>query len=272
MIRINRLLIFASTLGFLMGCTRTTELLRENQQSLSADTRNNARVKFVNGYASTTPAMTAGAGPNMAIYMDNQKLTGNTATLNFLSYGITTGTSSYVFPFSSNYSVVPPGNHTFYFIMNRFTAGAFAPVTGDTVFKITTNLQAMKKYSIFLADTVQNPGIVVKEDIYVDPPPAKFKVRYVNLAANPNEKVDVYSVRSAGNLFANIAYKQITNYAEFPVYSISDTLQIRLAGTTTVRETLNGFSPTAQGVYTLMSRGKTGVTGRTPSIVSFLTK
>jgi hypothetical protein len=272
MIRINRLLILACSLGFLLGCTRTSELLDENRQWEIADIRNNARVKFVYGYASVTPAITAGAGPNMAIFMDNQRLTGNTATLNFLSYAVVSGTSSFVFPSSSNYVVVPPGNHTFYFVMNRFTAGAFAPVTGDTVFKTTANLEASKKYSVFLVDTVQKPGVVVNEDIYVDPPKGRFKVRYANLVANVNEIVDVYSTRQGKVIFSNIHYKKITNYDEYPVYELSDTLQIRLAGTTTVRETFNGFSPTAQGVYTLMSRGKTGVTGRTPSIASFLTK
>jgi hypothetical protein len=272
MIRINRLLIIACSVGFLLGCTRNTELLDENRQWQVADIKKNARVKFVYAYASITPAITAGAGPNMAIFMDNQRLTGNTATLNFLSYAIVSGTSSFVFPSSANYALVPPGNHTFYFVMNRFTAGVFAPVSGDTVFKTTTNLEAAKKYSVFLVDTVQKPGVVVKEDIYVDPPPGKFKVRYANLVANPNEKVDVYSTRQGKVIFSNITYKQITNYDEYSVTELSDTLQIRLAGTTTVRETANGFSPTPQGVYTLMSRGKTGVTGRTPATAFFLTK
>jgi hypothetical protein len=271
MIKINRLIIFTCSLSLILGCSRNTELLKENQKWEVSDLRNNARVKFVYGYASTTPALTSGAGPNLAIYMDNTKLSGNTATSNFLSYTFLSGTSHYVFPTSSTYAVVPPGDHTFYFIMNRFSSGTFKPNAGDTIFKTTFNLQAAKKYSVFLTDTVQNPGILVKEDVVQDPPPATWNVRYANLTANTNERVDVYSKKLNTLIFTNVGYKEVTSFKLYDMVS-SDTLQVRLTGTTTVRETVNNFSPTAQGNYTMMSRGRTGLTGRAPSAVIFLTK
>jgi Domain of unknown function (DUF4397) len=254
-----KLILFLTACTTFCSCERTTELLDENIRFQYSDTSANASVKFINAFPSLTPALTANAGPSVVIFMDGKKLNGTTsAAANAFIYNST-------FPVNTSYSLLPALNHTFHFIMNRYTAGVFAPASGDTVFRAASTLAAGKKYSFFLVDTVQNPGVLIKEDNWTVPQQDKYQVRYANLVANPNERVDVFSIRQNANIFTNVGYKEIANYVELPVPAIADSLIIRFAGTMNVRDTLKAFFPTPQRVYTWYSRGKTGITGRTPA-------
>jgi hypothetical protein len=254
----NKLLFSIACIIF-CSCERTTELLDENIRFQYSDTAANASIKFINAFPSLTPALTANAGPSVVIFMDGKKINGTTsATLNAFVYNTT-------FPVNTSYSLLPASNHTFNFIMNRYTAGVFTPVAGDTVFRATSTLAAGKKYSFFLVDTAQNPGVLIKEDNWIVPQQDKYQVRYANLVANPNERVDVFSIRQNANIFTSVGYKDVSDYVELPVPTIADSLIVRFAGTMNVRDTLKAFFPTPQRVYTWYSRGKTGVTGRTPA-------
>lgn len=257
------MIAFPATM-LLAACKKTTELLDENNVWVNSDQTKNANVKFIHAFASITPAITTGAGPVMAVYMNTIKITGTTATANTLSYGS-------LFPATTVYSFLPAGNANFSFIMNRWTSGVFAPVAGDTVFKSTVNLQAGKYYSLFLVDTTQTPTVLVNEDALKVPALDKFSVRFANLAANPTERLDVYSVRQETNVFSNVGYKAITDFIDLPVPVISDTFHVRLTGTTTNLYSLNTFTGTPQRMYTFYSRGKRGLTGatRVPNITFY---
>ncbi len=256
----KKLLIISALSGFvfLMACEKTSELLDVNTQWQLSDTAANAQVKFVHAFASTTPALTSGAGPSLQIWANGKKVTGTTATLDAVAY-------SGQFPASTAYSLLPAGQTTFYFIMNRWTGGVFAPVAGDTVFKTTQTLVAGKKYSIYLVDTVPTPNVIMVEDTWTPPDFGTYKIRYTNLVANPTDRYDVYSLRNAKNIFTNVGYKEFTPYISLPAPATADTLIVRRTGTMTLIDSVKGFFPTGERVYTLFSRGKTGVTGRTPA-------
>ncbi len=256
----NKLLLsFILSCAIFYSCERTTELLDENIRFQYSDTTVNASVKFIHAFPSITPALATNAGPNVVIFASGKKLNGTTsAALNSFIYDRT-------YPINTSYSLLPASGHTFHFIMNRYTAGLFAPAAGDTVFRATSTLAAGKKYSFFLVDTTQNPGVLIKEDNWTVPQLGRYQVRYANLVANPNERVDVFSIRQNANIFTNIGYKEVSNYAELPVPTLADSLIIRFTGTLNARDTLKAFFATPQRVYTWYSRGKTGVTARVPA-------
>lgn len=254
-----------------LACNKRTELLRDNEQWDFSDPAftNKANVKFIHAFSSLTPALTTGIGPSLRIFMDGAQLSGPTSALNRLEFTINGTAASNVFPVSVAYSLLPAGNHSFDFVMNRFTNSVFKPVAGDTVFRSTHNFETGKNYSVFLVDTVPTPNVLLKEDNWTIPAQGNYQLRLANLVANRNERVDVYSIRNQRVVFSNVGYKDVSNYIELPIPTLSDSLIVRLAGTMTVRDTLKGFSPTSQRVYTLLSRGKTGITGRTPTTSTY---
>ncbi len=224
-----------------------------------------AQVKFVHAY---TP-LTLGGSPALStttagfrITMDGIKINGAgtaSASTNTLMYGG-------VFPATTAYAFVSPGSSNFKFIMNRVSGGAFAPVAGDEYLSTTVALTAGKKYSMFIADPYTTGHLV--EDNYIVPERNLYGVRFINLCADPATRFDVVSARMGIKLFSNIGYKEMTDYTHYGT-TPTDTIYLRTAGTNTVVSQINGFTPGSQRVYTFYARGKTGVTGRTPSITFY---
>ena len=260
---IKNIFLFAITVLIILGaCKKTTELLDDNNKWVPSDQTQNANVKFINTFPSLTPALTNGAGPALVVYRDAQRVVPSTPAPYPMTYGVQ-------FPNSTTYSLVPVGATTFYYIMNRVSNGSFAPVAGDTVFRNTATLEAGKYYTMFLVDTVPNPKVLAFEDVFTIPDLDKYKARFVNLTANPADRYDVYSDKNTGNIFSNVGYKEMKDFIDLPVPSGTDTLRLRLTGTTADISKL-AFFATPQRVYTLFSRGKTGVTGR-PVLLTFYT-
>ena len=256
------LLFVAAIVSIVSGsCKADRSLLDENVQWMAADTVNNAQVKFINAYSSITPAITAGYGPSLRIFRNDQKLTGTTATLDTIGYGAQ-------FPATTAYSIVPAGSNTFYFVMNRIVSGAFAPRAGDTVFRKTQNLEAGKKYTFFLVDTVQNPDVMVVEDKVINPGYGKYALRFVNLVANPSDRYDFFSVKQGRNIFSNIGYKQITEFIALPKPQANDTFYLRNTGNThNVSSAV--VAPADERVYTFYARGKAGIAIRDTTLAVY---
>ena len=259
---IKKIFLIALPLFILVtACKKTTELLDENSKWIFSDSLHNANVKFIHAFPSLTPALTSGAGPAVVVYSDAKRIVpGSPAPYPMVFGG--------QFPNTATYASLPAGQTNFNFIMNRITNGAFSPVAGDTVFKNSITLVEGKYYTMFLIDTVPNPKVLVLEDVFTIPDQDKFKARFINLIANPNDKYDIYSDKKAGNIFSNVGYKEVKDFIDFPVSTSSDTLRLRLTGTTSDVSKLAVLG-IAQRVYTLFSRGKTGVAGRTPVLTLY---
>jgi hypothetical protein len=224
-----------------------------------------AQVKFVHAY---TP-LTLGGAPAQStstvgfrITMDGNKINGagnaSTSTNTFMYGG--------VYPPTTAYAFLPPGLRNFKFIMNRVASGAFAPVTGDEYLSTNVALTAGKRYSVFIADPYTTAYTV--EDNYTEPPLNQYGIRFINVADEVSTKYDVTTARH-GKIFTNVGYKEMQDYKILTIPSISDTIYLKTAGTNTVVSQVNTFSAGNQRVYTLYARGKTGVTGRTPSITFY---
>ena len=173
-----------------------------------------------------------------------------------------------IYPPTSVYSFLPPGGRNFRFIMNRITGGNYAPIAGDEVFNSTVALTAGKKYSMFIADPYPTPTTFMVEDIFDEPARDKYAVRFINLCADAATRFDVTSAKQGFKLFSNVGYKEMKDFMLLPT-TASDTIYLKVAGTNTVVSQVNGFLPGTQRVYTFYARGKTGTTGRTPSITFY---
>ena len=208
-----------------------------------------AQVKFVHAY---TP-LTLGGAPAQStstvgfrITMDGNKINGATNTsgaTNTFMYGG-------VYPPTTAYSFLNPGQRNIRFIMNRITSGTYAPITGDEVFNSTVNLVAGKRYSMFIADPYTAPGTFLIEDNYQEPPRGLFGLRFINLSGDVAARYDITSARF-GNLYMNVTNKEVRDYKYLTVPVLSDTIFMKTAGTNTVVAQINGFLPTTQRVYTV---------------------
>jgi hypothetical protein len=247
---IKRLIyIFLPLLIVVVACERNDDLLNENNTWVYVDSTQNGFIKFVHAYAPTTPALTSGAGPSVHVYDASARISGAALVYNG-TIPAPTGA----------YGLISPGAHNFNFVMSRAT-----PIAGDTVFKSTATIEANKHYSVFLVDSVQNPGVLTVQDNWTVPPQGSYQVRYANFVANPKENYDVFSIRTGTNIFTNVAYRQVTNFIQLPTTEMNDTLIIRKAGTMNVIDSLKGFGPSSQRVYTVYTRGRAGITTRVPA-------
>jgi hypothetical protein len=227
-----------------------------------------AQVKFIHAYTPLTinglAAGTTTTGTGFRINMDAIKVNAATNTSGFtntLVYGS-------VYPPTTVYSFLPPGLHNFKFTQNRITSGNYAPIAGDEVFNMNVSLVAGKKYSMFIADPYPTPSVYMTEDVFLEPSQNLYGVRFINLCADAATRFDVTSARQGYKLFTNVGYKEMKDFIYLGT-TTTDTIFLKTAGTNTIVSQINGFLPGPQRVYTLYARGKTGVTGRTPSITFY---
>lgn len=222
---------------------------------LDSDQVNNANVKFIHTFASITPALTTGAGPNVFMYQNGKKINGSTSGSSSLVYG---GIS----PLTTTYSLLPVGSVFFQGIMARVSGSTPAPIAGDTVFTATQGFAAGKYYSLFLTDTVPTPSIKAVEDDMTLPDTGKYKIRFGNFISNPTESYSVWSRREGKLILDNISYKTVSNFISLSIPTGLDTFDLRKTGTTINISSINSFSPVQQRIYTLFSRGKTSIATR----------
>ncbi len=241
------------------------DLIAENNKWEYLDSSNNANVRIVHCFAGNTPQIPTApnltTGPQVFVYANGQKLNGNA-----LSYGGQ-------WPSPNVYATIPSGNVEFKIVNARMNLAAVpnvpAPIAGDTLYTFTQQLDKGKYYSMYMGDTVPFIRFVVKEDVMPVPDYQTYKIRLAHMIMNPTDTLTLYSRRQAAEIISNITHKQVSDWVQLPLPIISDTLEIRKKGSTTTYITVGGtapsFSPTGLRFYTVVLRGKTGVTGKTVS-------
>lgn len=254
------ILVFIAAVSF-SSCDKTTELLDENNKWVYIDSANSANVKIIQVFAGNTPqvptAPNSTTGPQVFIYANGAKLNGTS-----LSYGG-------FWPTQNVYANLQPGNTRFDIINGRMdlTVVPNLPkyIAGDTLATFNVNLEKGKYYSLYIGDSVPNVKVTVKEDNLLTPDYQKYKIRVANMLMNPTDTLTLFSVRQNAEIISDITHKNVSDWVQLPLPIISDTLVFRKKGTTTSYVQLNGFSPTGQRMYTLIGRGKNGVTNKTPA-------
>lgn len=255
----------AAAAGFLLlASCDSKNLLDENVKSEYVDSSKVAFIKVIHNFAGNTPqvptAPNATTGPQFFLYGNGNKLTGNA-----LSY-------TNVHPASTVYAAIPSGNNIrFDLVLARINLAVVpnvpAPVAGDTLLTFTQSLDAGKFYSFYIGDTVPNVRVSVKEDVLDPPAYQTYKIRLANYIMNPADTLTLYSRREKAEIIQAIPHKQVSDWVQLNLPVISDTLELRKKGTTTTYITVGGtapaFAPAGLRMYTVVVRGKNGVTGKT---------
>ncbi len=252
-------IVLCIAIGF-ASCDKDKNLLDENVKTVYLDSTNAANVKIVQVFAGNTPqvptAPNSTTGPQVFIYANGAKLNGTS-----LSYGG-------VWPTTAVYSYLAAGSTKFEIINGRIDLTVVPNVpkytAGDTLATLTANLEKGKYYTLYIGDTVPTVRLTLKEDNLVTPDYQKYKIRVANLLMNPLDTLTLFSIRENAEIISNITHKTISDWVQLSLPVINDTLVFRKKGTTASYVALNGFSPIGQRMYTLLGRGKDGVSGKTP--------
>jgi hypothetical protein len=253
-------LALCTTLAGIYSCDKGTNLIDENNKWLYLDSSNSANIKIVQVFAGNTPQVPTApnltTGPQVFIYANSAKLNGIS-----LGYG-------QVWPTQNVYANIPAGSTKFEIINGRIDLTKVPNIpkfeAGDTLSTFTTNLEKGKYYSLYIGDTVPTLRVTLKEDNLITPAYQTYKIRVANLLMNPLDTLTLFSARENAEIISNITHKNVSDWVQLPLPILGDTLIFRKKGTTASYVQLNGFAPTGQRMYTLIGRGKTGVTAKTP--------
>lgn len=172
--------------------------------------------------------------PAQDFYLNNNKV-----NLNPITYG-----------HGLDYSGAYTGKRT----LNFYTAGTQTLTKSDTL-----TVVANKYYSVYLANVVAHPDIVIIKDAISQPELGKATIRLVNLSPDAGA-VDLVSNNTV--LAANMDYKGASAFVSISGNGNYD-FEIRQAGTTTVLATLTKAGIYANSVYTVWLQGLKNATDQT---------
>jgi hypothetical protein len=258
-------LFFIAAVCFMHSCDKK-DLIAENDKWIFADTSDVGYVRLIHSHAAVAPQIptaAANTGPQVFVYANGQKLNGNA-----LSYGGN-------WPSPNVYATIPTGNVNFTVVMARLntlvTPNVPAPIAGDTILKYTQAIEKGKSYSMILVDTFPAMKAFTKEDDLTLPALDKYRIRLINTTANPLDTVSLYSRNLKQFIITDIKHKETSKIVELNVPTINDTLEVRKPNGTVAlyfvgsQTAPQAFAPISQRIYTVVCRGKTGLTTKTPS-------
>lgn len=256
----------ALMVGSFVACDTNKDLISENNKFAMLDTLDVGFVKIVNNHAAVTPQIpgaAANTGPQVFLYANGVKVNGNN-----LGY-------AGIYPATTVYSALKSGSTEFTVILARLNTTVVpnipAPIAGDTLLRFTQSIEKGKYYSVMLTDTLPSMKAVVYEDDLNLPAAKKFKIRLINNTMNPLDTLVLYSRLQKANIIGNTLHKKASSYVELDVPTLNDTLEVRSAtGTAALyyvgsQTAPQAFLPVWQRIYTIVARGKTGLTSKTPS-------
>lgn len=239
--------IVVGGLGFgIFSCEKRS--LNDNLPSEFVDP-SNANLKVVNAYTSNVPAGAPGVGvTRFFVHQDNVKLSGNALA------------APGIFPTSSMYASVTPGRKSLFMLLDRRVNNIYAPpMAGDTAFRVAMDLKAGEFYTAFLVGVAPTQQVILTEDDLTLPAEKTYKMRFANLIPDPVRGLNVYSRREKKMIATNVTYKQIGNFIELPVPTVSDTLDVfETTNLVTPVFTLNNFFPGNKRIYTYYAQGRLG--------------
>lgn len=130
------------------------------------------------------------------------------------------------------------------------------------------NMQANKRYTIFVYDTIAAPKQKTVETNIVVPADNSARLRFANFVYSPTAipAVDIFSKKQNANIFTNVQITDVTNFISYPS-GVTDTFYIRSTGsgtnlqnyrncaTTAYSDIIAILTPQAKRSYTLVFRG-----------------
>jgi hypothetical protein len=250
---------------FIYSSCNKEDGIAENYKFEYVDQLDVGNVRIIHCYAGNTPQLptVTNTGPQVFFYANGSKLNGNV-----LSYAGN-------WPSPSVYAGIKSGNNIrFDVVMGRLNLNVVpnipGPIAGDTLLTFNQTIEKGKFYSFYVGDTVGSFKVIVREDQLPVPEYEQYKIRIANFTMNPTDTLALYS-RLAGTLVSPfVTHKQISDWVQFVVPGRNDTIEVRRKGSNTPLYYAGGAAPTAffpvgLRMYTVVCRGKTGVTSKGPS-------
>ena len=151
-------------------------------------------------------------------------------------------------------------NNTGYLELEAGTRNLKVNVAGTTTTVINADVPFTKdmSYSVFAVDSVSVISALVLTDDLTAPAAGKAHVRFVHLSPDA-PAVDVAVASSGDVVFGNKAFKEYTAFT--PLDAGSYSLDVRVAGTSTVALVLPTITLEAGKIYTVYAKGFLGGTG-----------
>ncbi len=136
--------------------------------------------------------------------------------------------------------------------INFYVGGSSQKIKSDTA-----TFQANKLYSVFLANNVSTPDILIIADSVGTPAAGKAGIRFVNLSTDA-QATDLV-IKDGASLVTNKTYKQ---YSPFVTVNGNDsyTFEVRKTGTTTVLYTLTNVRIKERTLNTIWIQGNAAAT------------
>jgi hypothetical protein len=152
-------------------------------------------------------------------------------------------------------SPLTPGTFLTYFTAyagNR-TASFNQAGTSTVAAHDSVTLVANKYYSLFLANTLTTPDLILARDSISKPASGTISVRLVNASPDAGP-IDLLVKSTATKLVQSEPYKGVSSFAGATI-GLSDTLQVVKAGTSTVLAIVPTAKLTTNSVYTVWLYG-----------------
>jgi hypothetical protein len=151
-------------------------------------------------------------------------------------------------------------NNTGYLELEAGTRNLKVNVAGTSTTVINADVPFTKdmSYSVFAVDSVSVISAIVLTDDLTAPAAGKAHVRFIHLSPDA-PAVDVAVASSGTVVFGNKAFKEFTAFT--PLDAGSYSLDVRVAGTTTVALVLPTITLEAGKIYTVYAKGFLGGTG-----------
>ena len=166
-----------------------------------------------------------------------------------------TGLDFYLSGQQVNQGLVTPGSYFNYFNAYAgkvptvfYQAGTTTLVANDTI-----TMLANHGYTLFLANVAAHADFILTTDSLTKPASGAISVRLVNASPDAGA-VDVIVKGASNSIVSSPTYKSVSGFISATV-SISDSLQVRKSGTSTILATVPASHFTSGSVYTVWLYG-----------------
>jgi hypothetical protein len=165
-----------------------------------------------------------------------------------------------------NLSPIGLGNYFNYFNAYAGKVPAVFYQTGTTtlVAKDTITLVANHGYTLFLANVQAHPDFILTTDSLSKPASGAVSVRFVNASPDAGS-VDLIIKGASGSIIPNASYKSVSLFASATL-SVTDSLQVRQSGTSTILASVPASHFISGSVFTVWLYGLANTTVATQKL------
>ena len=225
MAHLKKLNFMKSQITFLAGATLLAA-------SLISSCKKDDSSSIAKTYAKVLVAHASPDAPGVDLLIDNAKQ----------------NTTALTFPNNTGYLSVESGKRN---------VKVNASGTSTSVITADLDLKKDENYTIFAIDSLKKISALVLTDDLTAPAAGKAHVRFVHLSPNA-PAVDVAVASSGAVVFANRKFKENTAFT--PLNAGEYSLDVRVAGTSSVALVLPKITLESGKIYTIFARGILGVT------------